>query len=617
MHVRAGLASIKFVPLTFAFAASLGTESRMASEFDPAEQWERVAAELRTHKQTQQQAWGDIDNATLGRYLAGDLADDERQSIEQALTQLPELRKLTDIVRDVLDEFDPAAPVPLPEAPQVLPFPPQAFVKKPFRRFLSWRTAALAASVLLGIGLVLGGMQLFRSTNSGQEYALTVPDRPEQPNEQKKDGHVAAQHAKIVPSADVKAPERQSAEMAEGWKQVSTAATTLLASTQEEVGTFYEKKGDYDWAAYLLANAHDLRRSAQGDGDEATVKTTQTLANVYQVALNTTPPTEQHGVRSFAMTLPAAPEAAILPVQLTNRDAAYPKACALRERLTRQKSEEVKQSVVPVLVAGLRSAKTSAERQRFAHALGALGPTAADAVADLKSALEAKDTPNEERVVVVWALGQMGAASRPALPVLLDSLQGNCPELKQAAGEALVKLSPYARQDVLANAKKEPLPQDVLARIQGPEGSSGLNDACSCCCPQVLHETQRQIQLLARRHHVELFAETIPGAADKSAPAVADRAKETPTNGIYILICKEPPSVQVVVSEALRKKGFTLECQKELNRLVEEGVRKRDFDGSLLQAVRYVAQRFEQTANRTKAGVGLVGGSLGLSLLPH
>src|SRR5277367_2368347 len=97
-------------------------ESLMASEFDPTEQWDRVASELRAHKQSQQQAWGDVDNATLGRYLAGDLSGEERQQVEQALSELPELRRLTDIVRDVLDELDPAAPVPVAEAPKIIPF---------------------------------------------------------------------------------------------------------------------------------------------------------------------------------------------------------------------------------------------------------------------------------------------------------------------------------------------------------------------------------------------------------------------------------------------------------------------------------------------------------------
>ena len=76
----------------------------MAIEFDPTEQWHRVASELRAYKETQQQAWGDIDNATLGRYLAGELSGEERARVEQALTQYPELLKLTDVVRDVLEE---------------------------------------------------------------------------------------------------------------------------------------------------------------------------------------------------------------------------------------------------------------------------------------------------------------------------------------------------------------------------------------------------------------------------------------------------------------------------------------------------------------------------------
>src|SRR5262245_60315316 len=113
----------------------------MAIEFDPTEQWDRVASELRAYKQTQQQAWGDIDNATLGRYLAGELSGDERARVEQALTQFPELLKLTDVVRDVLDDFEPAAPQPLPTAPKILPFPQQRPARKPFARLFRSRGA--------------------------------------------------------------------------------------------------------------------------------------------------------------------------------------------------------------------------------------------------------------------------------------------------------------------------------------------------------------------------------------------------------------------------------------------------------------------------------------------
>src|SRR5437868_2141154 len=136
----------------------------MATEFDPNEQWDRVASELRAYKETQQQAWGDIDNAMLGRYLTGDVTSEERRQIEQALTQLPELRKLTDIVRDVLDEFDPAAPVPQSQAPATIPFAQPRPARKWFGRVLQQRGALLAAAcLLLAIGLALGGRHFFTS----------------------------------------------------------------------------------------------------------------------------------------------------------------------------------------------------------------------------------------------------------------------------------------------------------------------------------------------------------------------------------------------------------------------------------------------------------------------
>src|SRR5438874_1132826 len=118
----------------------------MAIEFDPTEQWDRVASELRAYKQTQQQAWGDVDNATLGRYLAGELSGEERARVEQALGQYPELLKLTDVVRDVLGEFEPAAPLPLPQAPKILPFPQPRPARKPFVRVLRPRGALVAAA---------------------------------------------------------------------------------------------------------------------------------------------------------------------------------------------------------------------------------------------------------------------------------------------------------------------------------------------------------------------------------------------------------------------------------------------------------------------------------------
>src|SRR5689334_23352790 len=81
-------------------------EARPAAELP----WERVADELRAYREEQRRAWGDMDSTTLGRYLAGEVDANERQRIESALEELPELRKLTDVVRGVLEDFEPVQP---------------------------------------------------------------------------------------------------------------------------------------------------------------------------------------------------------------------------------------------------------------------------------------------------------------------------------------------------------------------------------------------------------------------------------------------------------------------------------------------------------------------------
>ena len=97
----------------------------MPSDANAGSQWERVAAELRACREAQQRAWGDIDNTTLGRYLADEVSREEREQIESALDELPELRKLTDLVRDVLGASEAVAsdPVSVPYGPAILPFP--------------------------------------------------------------------------------------------------------------------------------------------------------------------------------------------------------------------------------------------------------------------------------------------------------------------------------------------------------------------------------------------------------------------------------------------------------------------------------------------------------------
>lgn len=567
----------------------------MAIEFDPTEQWDRVASELRAYKQTQQQAWGDVDNATLGRYLAGELSGEERARVEQALAQYPELLKLTDVVRDVLDEFEPAAPAPLPAAPKILPFPQSRPARKPFARLLRSRGALVAAAcLLLALGLSMGGAHLYTQNQPGGYVFFFDPQGwhhrpddsllPSPPNG--KDKRVAVTTANKQPDG----PKIDEKELAARFAFVQKKATALGAMTLEQAGAYYQESGDVDRAETYFVAARDMRRRTFGEDDAETLKANENLARVYEVALNTAPPE------------PAPPRfpMALVPKHADRAD----NALHLRERITRQEPTAIKRSVVPVLVQGFRRAKTSEDRQTFARALGALGPVAADAVPDLVAALDKPAAADEERTACAWALGQMGQAGSPAVPALVETLKCDCVEARRAAGDSLVRLSPYARQQVLAydNKKDTQLPAEVWARIQGPEGRVGVNDAGLVLSPHDLHETQRQILVLARKHNVEVYTETVARLPDGDARKVEERAKDAGANGLYLLICKDPPGVQVVASEALVRKGFTPENLAELKKVAEESVQQRQYDRTVVQSVRFVTQRFEPTRRLHPAG---------------
>jgi DNA-directed RNA polymerase specialized sigma24 family protein len=76
----------------------------------PREDWQRVAAELSAHRAWQRQTWGDLDDTTLGRYLAGEATPEECGRVEAAAGGHPTLRELLSVVREVLGESEEPAP---------------------------------------------------------------------------------------------------------------------------------------------------------------------------------------------------------------------------------------------------------------------------------------------------------------------------------------------------------------------------------------------------------------------------------------------------------------------------------------------------------------------------
>src|SRR6185437_14475504 len=113
-------------------------------------------AELRAYREAQQRAWGDLDSVVLGRYLAGEVDGDERRQVEAALDELPELRRLTDLVRDVLGDGDPALARDEDPAPPVcVPLPARRPARPSGQRWRQRAALVAAACLLLALGSVV------------------------------------------------------------------------------------------------------------------------------------------------------------------------------------------------------------------------------------------------------------------------------------------------------------------------------------------------------------------------------------------------------------------------------------------------------------------------------
>ena len=85
----------------------------MKTDDDPEEvghdadtQWCACAADLRTYREAQRRAWGDLDEAAIARYLADEATKEERSRVEQAMRDFPKVRECVEVLREVMNEVD-------------------------------------------------------------------------------------------------------------------------------------------------------------------------------------------------------------------------------------------------------------------------------------------------------------------------------------------------------------------------------------------------------------------------------------------------------------------------------------------------------------------------------
>ncbi|HEY8666462.1 MAG TPA: TPM domain-containing protein [Tepidisphaeraceae bacterium] len=79
------------------------------------------------------------------------------------------------------------------------------------------------------------------------------------------------------------------------------------------------------------------------------------------------------------------------------------------------------------------------------------------------------------------------------------------------------------------------------------------------------------------------------------------RAQELGVNGIYVLICKNPPHLEAQAGKITRKCEFTVANQQALADMLLRGFKTRKYDDALLEAVDYVQKTIAQNVKDTPA----------------
>ena len=400
----------------------------MPSQHPEAGQWERVAAELRAAKEAQQRTWGDLDNDVIGRDLANEATSAERIEVETALDKLPELKLLTELVRDVLADTTPA-PLPAPEVRRTSPTVPfrRAVPFAPKSPWLSRRRLGivLAASLLLAVGIWWVRPFWGDSNRPGELVALNN----DKPQDRGGDSHGDPKNVVSNPAAlfatpldlnDDKALARADElwEVAKKHPELEEDSTTakLLAERCAEFGDIFHNKGDLDRAERAFVKANALNRKNLGETHEITKQTCCKLAEVYQVALG-----PEAGPSKMLRTAPNPTEMQPkIVVAMVDKAAAV---SAFRKRMSDPEArKQVREDVLPVLVKALKDSTTAADRERWATALGNLGPIADDAApALIERFQQAKEKP--ERFAIIRALVHLGPnpAAKKQLEVVAET----------------------------------------------------------------------------------------------------------------------------------------------------------------------------------------------------
>jgi uncharacterized membrane protein YgcG len=136
-----------------------------------------------------------------------------------------------------------------------------------------------------------------------------------------------------------------------------------------------------------------------------------------------------------------------------------------------------------------------------------------------------------------------------------------------------------------------------------------VNDDAGFFKPETLRRANRLIRAINSRHHKEVLIQTfqtVPKGKEEEAtskdPAMRNRffsewgkqnARHARVNGIFILVCRQPGRLEILVSNETRRGAFTAEDLGELTAIIRRSFRNKDFDGGILKAVQFIHDRMD------------------------
>lgn len=78
------------------------------------------------------------------------------------------------------------------------------------------------------------------------------------------------------------------------------------------------------------------------------------------------------------------------------------------------------------------------------------------------------------------------------------------------------------------------------------------------------------------------------------------RARRRRVEGVYILICKTPPHLQIEVGKQTEKEAFTIQDRNKLREILISAFGKKEYDRGLLEGAQFVAKALDDNLGSSK-----------------